>query len=56
MKRRKLYPEGKQIVSIPFDVLPGILESLHDMPWVLPAYEENGMEYVKELLDKLGLS
>jgi uncharacterized protein (DUF169 family) len=56
MKRRKLYPEGKQIVSIPFDVLPGILESLHNMPWVLPAYEENGMEYVKELLDKLGLS
>lgn len=56
MKRRKLYPEGKQIVSIPFDMLSGILESLHDMPWVLPAYKEDGMEFVKELLDKLNLS
>lgn len=56
MKRRKLYPEGKQIVSIPFDMLSGIIESLHDMPWVLPAYKEDGMEFVKELLDKLGLS
>jgi uncharacterized protein (DUF169 family) len=38
MKRRKLYPEGRQIVSIPFDLLPSILMTLHEMPWVLPAY------------------
>jgi uncharacterized protein (DUF169 family) len=55
MKRRKLFPEGKQVVSIPFDQLPGILDSLRDMEWVLPAYQPDGMEYVKNLLVKIGL-
>jgi uncharacterized protein (DUF169 family) len=56
MKRRKLFPEGQQIVSIPFDLLPHMIDSLQDMPWVLPAYEPDGMEYVKQLLAKLGLT
>lgn len=55
MKRRGLFPEGKQIISIPFDLLPGILESLQNMPWVLPAYEPDGMQYVKKLMEKLDL-
>jgi len=56
MKRRKLFPEGQQIVSIPFDLLSHMIQSLQDMPWVLPAYEPDGMEYVKQLLDKLDLT
>ena len=56
MKRRKLFPEGQQILSIPFDLLPHMIDSLQDMPWVLPAYEPDGMEYVKKLLAKLGLT
>ena len=56
MKRRKLFPEGQQIVSIPFDLLSHMIQSLQDMPWVLPAYEPDGMEYVKRLLAKLGLT
>ena len=55
MKRRKLFPEGRQFVAIPFDLLPGLLQTLQDMPWVLPAYKEDGMEFVKKLLIKLGI-
>ncbi len=53
MKRRKLFPEGQQLVSIPFDVLPSILGALQEMPWVLPAYEADGVEFVKRVLMKL---
>ena len=56
MKRRKLFPEGRQLVSIPFDLLPSILQTLQEMPWVLPAYEPDGNEFVKHLLTNLGVS
>lgn len=56
MKRRKLFPEGRQLVSIPFDLLPSILQTLQEMPWVLPAYEPDGNEFVKHLLMNLGVS
>jgi hypothetical protein len=56
MRRRKLFPEGQQLVSIPFDLLPSILQTLQEMPWVLPAYEPDGMEFVKRLLAKLGIT
>jgi uncharacterized protein (DUF169 family) len=56
MKRRKLFPEGQQLVSIPFDLLPSMLQVLQDMPWVLPAYQPDGPEIVKQLLFELGLT
>jgi hypothetical protein len=56
MKRRKLFPEGLQLISIPFDLLPSLLQTLQDMPWVLPAYEPDGMEFVRQLLIDLGLA
>jgi uncharacterized protein (DUF169 family) len=56
LKRRKLFPEGLQLVSVPFDLLPSLLQTLQDMPWVLPAYEPDGQEYVKQLLIELGLA
>jgi uncharacterized protein (DUF169 family) len=55
MRRRKLFPEGRQLVSIPFDLLPSMLQALRDMPWVLPAYEPDGAEFVRGLLVKLGI-
>ena len=55
MKRRKLFPEGRQIISIPFDLLSSLLQSLQEMPWVLPAYKPDGLEFVKGLLNKLGI-
>jgi uncharacterized protein (DUF169 family) len=54
MKRRHLFAEGKQFIAIPFDILPSMLQNLRDMPWVLPAYKEDGMEFVKKLLAELG--
>jgi len=56
MKRRKLFPEGRQIISIPFDLLPSLLETLQEMPWVLPAYKPDGPQFVKGVLDKLGIA
>ena len=56
MKRRNLFPEGHQLVSIPFDLLPSILQNLQDMPWDLPAYQPGGMEFVRKLLIDLGIT
>jgi uncharacterized protein (DUF169 family) len=56
MKRRRLFPEGRQLIAIPFDLLPDLLETLQDMPWVLPAYKPDGMEFVKQLLITLGIA
>jgi uncharacterized protein (DUF169 family) len=56
MKRRKLFPEGQQLVSIPFDLLPSVLQTLQDMPWVLPAFEPDGPEFVRRLIVKLGIT
>ncbi len=56
MKRRKLFPEGQELISIPFDLLPSILQTLRDMPWVLPAFEPDGPEFVRRLLVKLGIT
>jgi hypothetical protein len=55
MKRRKLFPEGRQIISIPFDLLPSILKTLREMPWVLPACAPDGNEFVQRLLNDLGV-
>jgi uncharacterized protein (DUF169 family) len=55
MRRRKLFPEGKQFVSIPFDQLPRILLTLREMPWIPRPYQPDGMEYVKQLRIRLGL-
>lgn len=56
MRRRQLFPHGKQVISIPFDLLPSMLRALREMPWVLPAYEPDGQEFVGRLLTKLGMS
>ena len=56
MKRRQLFPEGRQIISIPFDLLTSLLQTLEEMPWVLPAYKPDGLKFVGRLLDRLGLA
>ncbi len=55
IKRRKLFPEGRQLISIPYDILPSMLDTLRRMPWVLPAYKADGLEFVRRLLLELGL-
>ena len=55
MKRRKLFPEGLQWLSIPFNALPAFLQTLREMPWEPPPYKPDGMEYVENLKASLGL-
>lgn len=55
MRRRRLFPEGIQFVSIPFDQLPSILRTLREMPWVPAPFTPDGVEYVRQLRVKLGL-
>lgn len=55
MSRRKVFPEGHQVISIPFDLMPSLLQTLQDMPWVLPAFKSDGQEFVKRLLSELGV-
>jgi hypothetical protein len=55
MKRRKLFPEGLHFISIPFDRLPSMLQTLREMPWVPEAYKPDGLEYVLRLRQRLGL-
>jgi uncharacterized protein (DUF169 family) len=55
MKRRKLFPEDRQLISIPFDLLPSLLQNLREMPWELPAFRADGDEFVRQLIDTLGL-
>jgi len=56
MKRRELFPAGYQIISIPFDLLPSMMQTLQEMPWVLPAYKPDGLEFVRRLTDRLGIT
>lgn len=55
MKRRKLFPEGLQFISIPFDQLPSMLRTLRDMPWIPEPFKPDGLEFVADLRKKLGL-
>jgi uncharacterized protein (DUF169 family) len=55
MKRRGLFAEGQQLIAIPFDLLPSLLQTLREMPWVLPAYQADGPEFVRGLLARLGI-
>jgi uncharacterized protein (DUF169 family) len=56
MKRRNLFPPGRQLISIPFDLLPSIVGNLQEMEWVLPAYKPDGLQFVGELLSRLGIN
>ena len=55
MKAKKVLPAGLQIISVPYDMLPTMLESLQDMPWVLPMFQSDGPEFRKQLRIQLGL-
>ncbi len=48
MKAREVFPEGRILVSIPWDWLTTITHNLQEMKWVLPGY--NGRErYMAEM-------
>lgn len=55
MKMYELLPGGLQIISIPYDLIPMILQNLKDMPWVLPGHTDQKEEFYKQVHKELGL-
>ncbi len=56
MKAKKLFPENRQLISIPYNWLPTIAQNLREIPWVLPAWEaEDVGAFVRKLHAELGI-
>ncbi len=55
MRALKVFTPGRHLISIPFDILPGMLDSMRRMPTVLPALQPGGDEFRRKLLERLGL-
>jgi uncharacterized protein (DUF169 family) len=55
MRARKVFPPGRHLISIPFDMLRGMLDSLKKMPLTLSALQQGGDEFRKKLLTRFGL-
>jgi uncharacterized protein (DUF169 family) len=49
MRARQLFPEGQILISIPWDVLPGIIDNLKEMAWVPHSYTIGGAEHKKKV-------
>jgi uncharacterized protein (DUF169 family) len=47
MKARQILPDGLILLSIPYDLLSGMIENLRDMEWVLLSYTEGRDEHIK---------
>jgi uncharacterized protein (DUF169 family) len=52
MIARKVFPEGKVIVSIPWNWIPTITQNLGEMKWVLPGFDKGQYEKEMETLGK----
>jgi uncharacterized protein (DUF169 family) len=56
MRARRLFPEGLLLISIPYDLLPGMVRNLHDMKWVPLSYtlgKEGHKKRVKGIVEEL---
>jgi uncharacterized protein (DUF169 family) len=56
MKSRKVLPEGLMLISVPFDLLPMLIENLRNMEWVLTLYtanEDERAEYFKKTTEEI---
>jgi uncharacterized protein (DUF169 family) len=49
MRARRLFPEGRILISIPWDLLPRIMNNLQDMNWVPHSYTIGGAEHKKKV-------
>jgi len=56
MRSRRLFPEGRILLTIPWDRLPGILKNLEEMEWVPESYTlgaEGHKKKVKRIVEEL---
>lgn len=53
MRGRQVLPDGVVVISIPWDLIPMIVENLQHIEWVLPEFtrdrDANAKEFVKEI-------
>jgi len=56
MKARRVFPEGRQLISIPYNWLPTITQNLKEMPWVPPAYTDDHGKSVQQAFIDIGLT
>jgi uncharacterized protein (DUF169 family) len=56
MKAQKVFPEGRQLVSIPYDQLPAIILNLQEMEWVPPSYSGEDPEFDARIFAKFGFA
>lgn len=52
MTTRKVVPKGLQLISIPYLMFPTMLDSLQEMPWEHPAYQDQAD--ADEWLEQMG--
>ena len=56
MKSRRLFPEGRILLTIPWDVLPGIIKNLEEMEWVPESYTlgpEGHKKKLRQIVEEL---
>jgi uncharacterized protein (DUF169 family) len=56
MKSRRLLPEGRILLTIPWDKLPGIIKNLEEMEWIPESYtlgKEGHKKRLKEIVAEL---
>lgn len=54
MKAQRVYPEGRQLISIPYDWLPTITLNLREMEWVPPSYSREDPDFDRKLFERFG--
>ena len=55
MKEFQVFPDGFVLTSIPFEIVPSLLQNLEEMPLVLPTFKPDGQEFRKQIRTELGL-
>jgi len=56
MKARNLFPEGMLFITIPYDLLPDIVNNLETMEWDLPQYswgKDVHIQKMKQIVEEI---